>query len=155
MGAELVHVPVKVTSSVVPSEYVPVAVNCWVLFTVKLKGEDCLIAIDINFTTGNVIAVLLIPDNDAVITVLPADKPVARPVVEMLAADVSELVQVTREVMSEVEPSAYVPVALNCCVDPWCKLSGCVGFTAMEANFGLDEQPVKAKVKAINNIVRQ
>jgi hypothetical protein len=155
VGTELDHVPVNVTSSSVPSEYVPVAVNCWVEFTVKLNVEVCLIAIDNNCTTGNVTAVLLILDKAAVISVFPGAKPLAKPLEEMVAAVLFELFQVTLEVISEVDLSEYVPVALNCCVEPACKLLGCVGVIAMEDNFGFGEQAPIAKVEAINNIARK
>ena len=48
---------------------------------------------------------LVIPDRDAAISVLPIATPVARPAGEIVATPVLELLQVTVEVMSAVEPS--------------------------------------------------
>ena len=154
-GMELFHIPVKVTSSVDPFEKVPVAVNCWVAFTVKLNGEDCLIAMDNNFTTDKVTDWLLISSKDAVIFVFPIAIPVAIPLTEIVATVVSELTQVTREEMSEVEPSEYVPVAVNCCMAPMCKLFGSDGSTEMDDNLGLGEQPPTAEVNRIKPAVKQ
>jgi hypothetical protein len=58
-----------------------------------------------------------VPDA-AVIEDVPAATPVARPEVEMVAVAVVPEAQVTVAVMSEVEPSLNVPVAVNCCVAP-------------------------------------
>ena len=41
VGAELVHVPVKVASSCDPSEKVARQVNCWLAFTDNLNGDFC------------------------------------------------------------------------------------------------------------------
>jgi hypothetical protein len=155
VGTELSHVPVKVTSSVDPFEKVPVAVNCWVAFTVKLNGDDCLIAMDNNFTTGKVTAWLLMSSRDAVISVLPIVIPVTTPLAEMVAASVLELAQVTREVMSAVDPSEYVPVAVNCCREPTCKLFGIDGSMAMDDNLGLGEQPPITKVNRTKPAAKQ
>ena len=78
---------------------------------------------------------LVCPDRDAVILVVPAFMPVKRPPAEIKAALLeSELVHVTSSVMSSVEPSEYVAVALNCWVKPAFKLGGDDGVTAMEDN---------------------
>ena len=71
---------------------------------------------------GRVTHILLLPEtipNVAVMaTPFPAVKPLARPVLfTVTAVGVSE-VQVTDEVMSWVELSEYVPVAVYCQVDP-------------------------------------
>ena len=155
VGTELSHVPVKVTSSVDPFEKVPLAVNCCVAFTVKLNGEDCLMVMDNNFTTGKVTAWLLISSKDALISVLPGTIPVTTPLAEMVAISVSELAQVTRDVMSAVDPSEYVPVAVNCCREPMCKLFGSDGLKAMDDNLGFGEQPPIAKVSIINPAAKQ
>jgi len=68
--------------------------------------------------------------------------------------------------MSTVEPSEYVPVAVNCWVEPIAKLSGVAGVTAMDDNVAVDvvvgadvdvgEQEVMTIVKTtINPMVRQ
>jgi len=54
-------------------------------------------------TKGTVL--LVIPDRDAVISALPIATPVAIPAGEIVATPVLELLQVTVEVMSAVEPS--------------------------------------------------
>jgi hypothetical protein len=155
VGTELSQIPVKVTSSVDPFEKVPLAVNCWVAFTVKLNGEDCLIVMDNNFTTGKVTAWLRMSSKDAVISVLPIVIPVTTPLAEMVAVSVLELVQVTRDVMSAVDPSVYVPVAVNCCREPICKLFGSDGLKAMDDNLGLGEQPPITKARIINPTAKQ
>ena len=55
--------------------------------------------------TANGTALLVTLDSDAAILVLPIPTPVARPTDEIVATPVLELLQVTAEVMSEVEPS--------------------------------------------------
>lgn len=55
----------------------------------------------------------------------------------MEAAAVLSLAQVTREVISTVVPSEYVPKALNCWVCPFDKLGGGFGVTAIEFNTGV------------------
>jgi hypothetical protein len=54
--------------------------------------------------------------SEAVMLLDPAATPVARPAALMVAVAVLELVQVADDVMFAVEPSLYVPVAVNCCV---------------------------------------
>ena len=118
MGAELAHFDVKVASSFELSEKVAIAVNCWVPFTDNLNGDCCSIVTAVIVTTGNVVAVELIPENDAVICVLPKAAAVTNPLEEMAATVVSELFQITPEVISFVDLSEYVPVAVNCWVVP-------------------------------------
>jgi hypothetical protein len=69
-------------------------------------------------TTGKVVADELMPENDAVICVLPKASAVTNPLEEMVATVVSELFQITPEVISLVDLSEYVPVAVNCWVVP-------------------------------------
>ena len=72
--------------------------------------------------------------------------------------------------MSPVEPSEYVPVAVNCWVEPTIKLAGEAGVTAIEDNVGVlvvavvivvedevfDEHAVAPKVRAaINPMTRK
>jgi hypothetical protein len=62
---------------------------------------------------------------------------VAKPPLERIVAFVvSELVHVTFEVISFVLLSEYVPVAVNCSVEPTAKLIGGFGVTATEFNVG-------------------
>jgi metallophosphoesterase superfamily enzyme len=98
---------------VTPFENVPVALNNRVAPTVKLSGEAGVIATEDNVATDKMAGWLVIPDKAAVILVFPAANPVANPVEEMEAIVLSELAQVTFEVMSAVEPSKYVPVAVK------------------------------------------
>ena len=88
------------------------------------------------YVTVRVIAELVTPESEAVILVVPAVTPVASPPVEMVATLVSELAQFTFEVISAVEPSEYVPVAVNCCVKPVAKLSGRAGVMVMAERVG-------------------
>ena len=67
---------------------------------------------------------------------VPAVTPVASPPVEMVATLVSELDQLTCGVISAVDPSEYVPVAVNCCVEPAARLSGRAGVMVMEERVG-------------------
>ena len=55
---------------------------------------------------------------EAVICVVPWATAVASPAAEIVAVAVVPEVQVTVEVMSEVEASLKVAVAVNCCVAP-------------------------------------
>ena len=118
MGAELAHFDVKVASSCELSEKVANAVNCWVPFTDKFNGDFCSIVTAVIVATGNVAAEELIPENDAVICVLPSAAAVTNPLEEMVATAVSELFQITPEVISLVDLSEYMPVAVNCWVVP-------------------------------------
>lgn len=59
-------------------------------------------------------AVPLTPFSAAVMVQVPAATPVARPLVLMLAQAALEEVHATCVVRSEVEPSEYLPVAVNC-----------------------------------------
>jgi len=77
---------------------------------------------------------LFIPDRSAVILLLPSATLVAKPTEEMVATVVSELAQVTWEVISAVELSVYVPIALNCRVEPTVKLVREAGVIVMEDN---------------------
>jgi hypothetical protein len=96
-------------SAVEPSEYVPVAVNWSVAPTARPPGDSGVIAIEdsvgVGAATFRVTAGLVTPDREAVISAVPAATPVAKPASETVAILVSELAQVTREVMSAVEPS--------------------------------------------------
>jgi len=58
------------------------------------------LGVGVGATTVKVTELLVIPDRDAVIMVLPAVAPAAKPLEEMLAMPVLELFQVTWEVRS-------------------------------------------------------
>src|SRR5256885_12572923 len=69
----------------------------------------------------------------AVICVVPAATPVASPPdAVMVAVAVVPEAHVTVDVISAVELSLYVPVAVNCCVAPTFKFAGVAGVTAIE-----------------------
>jgi hypothetical protein len=76
-------------------------------------------------------AIPLTPLRDAVIVVEPAATAVARPEVFTVATAVFELVQLTLPVRSAVEPSLYLPVAVNCWV-AFAAMLPVAGETAME-----------------------
>jgi hypothetical protein len=59
-GLSLVHVTLSVTSSIEPSEYVAIALNCWLKPVFKSGGDDGVIA-----TEDNVRVVVLVVDVDA------------------------------------------------------------------------------------------
>jgi hypothetical protein len=161
-------------SPVEPSEYVPVAVNCWVEPTIKLAGDAGVTAIEDNVGVLVVVAAtiivkgtdgLVIPFRDAVMLAVPAVTPLAKPKSSIVAIAVESLVHVTSELMSAVVPSEYVPVAVNCWVEPTAKLACEAGVTAMEDNVGVlvvavvivvedeafDEHAVAPKVRAVIN----
>jgi hypothetical protein len=71
----------------------------------------------------------------ALIVVIPAATPVARPLVLMVAADVLDDAQVTWLVRFCVELSENVPVAVNCWVAPL-PIEGLEGVTAIDARVG-------------------
>ena len=50
--------------------------------------------------------------------------------------------------MSDVAPSEYVPVAVNCRVEPAAKLAGEAGATSIEDNVGADTETITAKPTA-------
>ena len=63
----------------------------------------------------------------------PCAKPVASPLLAMVAAVVFDELQVTVPVRFWVLLSVYVPVAVNCCVFP-AGMEACAGVTAIETN---------------------
>ena len=85
-------------------------------------------------TTFKVTAALFNPDRATVILVLPAAMPVAIPFEDMVTILVSELLQTTGEVISEVTPLEKVPTTANRWVEPTNKSSGEAGDTAIEVN---------------------
>jgi hypothetical protein len=116
---ELVQLTLPVRSAVVPSLYLPVAVNCWVVIAAMLTvaGETVM---EVRVTTGGggagtVMAALPpTPLTMAVTLVEPEASAVARPAVLMVATAGFEDTQAAVVVTSAVEPSLYVAVAANC-----------------------------------------
>ena len=117
---ELVQVAVDVTFAVELSLYVAVAVNCCVAPAERL-GAEGVRAMDVTVAAEAVtvrVAVALMPPTDAVIVLVPAATPVARPAELTVAAAVSELFHVTDDVTLAVESSLKVAVAVKDCVVP-------------------------------------
>jgi len=104
---------------VVESEYVPVAVNCWVLPTGTLAVAG-VTAMEDNVAAAVTVrvAVPVLPLKAAVMVAEPAALAVARPLLATVAVVVLDEVQVTCVVISRVVPSEYVPLAENCWVAP-------------------------------------
>src|ERR1700737_387443 len=121
-----------VMSFVELSEYVPVAVNCCVR-PLAIDGFTGVTAIETRFAGVTVsVVVPLIEPKAAVIVEEPAPTPVASPVLLIVAAAIFDELHTTEFVMSFVELSEYVPVALNCTVAPLV-MDGLTGVTAMES----------------------
>jgi hypothetical protein len=122
---------------VVPSEYVPVAVNCWAVPRAML-GLAGVIAMDTSVAavTVSVVDPDMLP-SVAVIVVEPGVSDVARPLeppaLLMVATPAVNEFQVTDVVRFCVVPSEYVPVAVNCRVVPSTML-GFAGVIAMDTS---------------------
>ena len=116
---------------VVESEYVPVAVNCWVVPAALLAVagvtaiEDRVAAVTVR------VAVPDLPLKAAVMVAVPATLAVARPLLLTVAVVVLDELQVTCAVISRLVPSEYVPVAANCWVVP-AALLAVAGVTAID-----------------------
>jgi hypothetical protein len=126
-----VQVTSAVISWVVPSEKVPVAVNCWVVppGTLGLAG---VIAMEdrVAEVTVRVVLAETAPEV-AVMVAVPGAMAVARPLLLTVAANGLDELQVTCVVISWVVPSEKVAVAVNCWVVPPGTL-GLAGVIAME-----------------------
>lgn len=122
-GDELIQVAAVVTFWVVPLEKLAVALNCWVVCGAMVAAVG-LMVMPVTVAPGGVTAFTVsaavpeVPFNDAVMVAAPALTPVATPPLLMVATEVFEEVQATLLEMSSMVPSEYVPVAVNCCVDP-------------------------------------
>jgi hypothetical protein len=121
-ASEELHVTVDVRSCVLPSVYVPVAVNCCVVPR-AIVGICGLIAIDTStagFTTN--VALELIEPELIPIVVVPVPSVLASPAVPLVLLIVATVATVELQwplcVRSCVVPSVNVPVAVNCCVAP-------------------------------------
>jgi hypothetical protein len=113
------------------SEYVPVAVNCCVPPS-PIVAVAGVTAMETSVTPVTVTDALpLTIPSEAVIVAEPADEAVARPELFTDTIPSSEEDHVTLVVMSCVEASEYVPVAVNC----WVALTvidGLAGVTAID-----------------------
>lgn len=130
-----VQVVDAVTSCVLPSENVPVAVNCLVvpaaieMLAGVTEREESVAAVTV------IVAVAVLPPNVAVITLEPMFTADARPFALIVAVDNVPEVHVAVAVTSCVLLSEYVAVAANCCVVPFA-MDGAAGATAMETRDG-------------------
>ena len=115
---EEVQVTPVVSDCVVPSEYLPVATSCWVVPLGKVRGDGLKLmeTSTAGFTERVVFA--LIGPWVAVMMVVPCDKALARPMVPVVmlmeATAAFEEDQLTICVMSWMDLSVNVPVAVNC-----------------------------------------
>jgi hypothetical protein len=127
------QVAVLVRFCVLPSVYVPVAVNCSVV-PGAIDGVAGVTAIDTSVATVVVsVADPLTEPDVAVMVAVPCATLVARPVGVMVAtAGVLEL-HCREPLMFCVLPSLNVPVAVNCCVIPSGRV-GIAGVTAIETS---------------------
>jgi hypothetical protein len=114
---EELQLAARVTSRLLPSGKVPMALNCWVAPAIA-EGLGGVTVIEVGPWT--VIAALAdaMPGNAAVMVVVPGATAVATPLDATLAVCVSAALQVTRVETSLVVPSERVPVATNCSVSP-------------------------------------
>ena len=79
-GAELLHVTLSVRFCVLLSLYVPVAVNCCVLFAAKVVAAGAIASdTSIAGVTVNVVAAELMPLTPAVTSVVPGVEVLAKP----------------------------------------------------------------------------
>ena len=102
----------------VPSEYAPVAVNCWMnpVGMLELAGVT-----DMEERVAEITVRVVLPEISpevAVMVAVPAATAVARPLLLTVAADVFDELQVTCVVISRLVPSENVPVAANCWTTP-------------------------------------
>ena len=130
-GFEELQVTCAVTSKLVPSEYVPVAVNCWMtpigmLELAEITRMEDRVAEDTVREVPperlpKVVLPMIMPEVAVRVTamvVVPAATAVARPLLLTVATDGFEELQVTCAVTSWLVPSEYAPVAVNCWVAP-------------------------------------
>ncbi len=115
------QVAVPVMSPVVPSLYVPIAVNCSVPGYVRL-ADGAEIAIDVSAAGPTPIVpwpVTVVPETRPVTNVLPTPTPVATPFIATVAMPGVVVVHVVLAVTSPVVPFLYVPMACSCSVVPF------------------------------------
>jgi hypothetical protein len=130
-GFDELQVTWEVRSWVVESENVPVAVNCWVACRIMLVSVGVTAIEDrVAEVTVRVVVPEILPEV-AVMVVVPAATAVASPPLLAVATPGFDEFQATWEVISWVDVSEYVPVAVNCWVA--CRgMLGSVGVTDIE-----------------------
>jgi hypothetical protein len=119
-------------SWLVPSEYSPKAVNCWVnpTWILGLTG-----ATNTEDRVADVTLRVLLPEivpEVAVMVAVPGAMAVAKPLLSIVATDVLDELQVTRPFRSWLVPSEYTPEAANWVVSP-AGMLGLTGVTDIEA----------------------
>lgn len=126
-----VQVACAVVSWLVPSEYSPKAVNCWVNSTWILGLTGATNTEDrVALVTVRVVLPEIAPEV-AVMVAVPGAMAVTRPLLPTVATDVLDELQVTPPLISWLVPSEYTPGAENCVVGPTGML-GLIGVTDME-----------------------
>ena len=122
-----------------PSEYVPVAVNCWMDPT-SMPGvttmEDRAAEV-----TVRVMLTEILPEV-AVMVAVPGAMAMARPLLLTVATDVFDELQVTCVAISWLVPSEYVPMAANC----WATPTGMIGLAGVTAK---EERVAEVTVRAV------
>lgn len=119
-----------------PSLKVPIAENCSVVFCAIVESAGRT-AIDLRSMALTVaVTVLLIAPEVAVTVNDPMSLPVARPLTVIEATLAGEALHTTVPVMSCIELSENVPVAVNCCTVPR-GISAANGVTLMEVRVAL------------------
>ena len=131
-GLDELQLTCVVISCLPPSEYVPVAVNCWVEPT-NMPGvvviEDKVAEVTVSVVFPEILPKLVAV---AVMMALPAATAVAKPLLPlMLPIEALDEFQVTDTVISWLVPSEKVPMAINCWEAPTGMLR-LAGVTAME-----------------------
>ena len=136
-GLELLQLTPEVSVWLLPSEKVPVSVNCWLAPGAKtaplgLIDKDCNVAA-LTRTTALPVRELTLACTFA----WPVASPVTSPVSLTMAMDGAGLLQVTCELISAVLPSEYIPVAVSCLVVPFA-MRLLVGVTTMEESVAVE-----------------
>ena len=121
-------------SKLVPSENVPVAVNCTVIPGGVLGMLGLAGLSDMELRVTKVTVMVVIPEmapEVAVITAVPRPIPMTKPVLSTVAMESLDELHVACFVMSKVVPSENMPVTASCTVKPW-GMAGLFGDTDME-----------------------
>ncbi len=128
------HVTWSLISKLVPSENVPMAINCWVIpaGALGMLGLAGLRNMEIRF--AGVTLTIVIPEmfpEAAVMVAIPKPIPKTKPVLSTVATELLDELHVTWFEISDLVPSPNIPVAVSCPVKPR-GMSGLVGETEME-----------------------
>jgi hypothetical protein len=118
-GSELVHATVEERFCVLPSEKVPVAVNCSVVPFAKLGGTEGVMAIETRVEALVVALKLLVCPSTVTVTLLvPGATPVITPLLFTVTAAGFDEENTALLVRFCVEPSEKVPVTVTCALVP-------------------------------------